>query len=125
MVQSRLVHKDRTEGKTAGSYQAACGHLAMALEDPFALLIAILNGDRAGCMQDAANFHPIIGVRVRTSCRRHHEATASRAPLLEVGVAVMMVSQQQTEFRGEFLEEARSLEVIGRIGGCALGRGRN
>src|SRR5712691_1656981 len=87
MAQSQLVHQDRTEGKTAGGCQAACGHLAMALEDPFALLIEMLNRDRAGCMQDAADFHPVIGVRVRTSCGRHHEATTPRAPLLEVGVA--------------------------------------
>lgn len=50
MEQSQLVHKDRTEGKTAGGYQATCGHLAMALEDSFELLIEILNCDRAGFM---------------------------------------------------------------------------
>jgi hypothetical protein len=48
IAQSQLVHKDRTEGKTAGGYQAACEHLAMALEDPFELLMEILNRYRAG-----------------------------------------------------------------------------
>jgi len=42
IAQSQLVHKDRTEGKTAGGYQAACGRLAMALEGSFELLMEIL-----------------------------------------------------------------------------------
>src|SRR6266853_6958802 len=103
IAQSQLVHKDRTEGKTVGGYQAACGHLAMAREDPFALLMEILNCYRVGFTQDAADFHPVIGRRARTSCGRHHEATASRAQLLEVGAAIMMVAQQKAEFHGEFL----------------------
>jgi hypothetical protein len=93
IAQSQLVHKDRTEGKTPGGYQAACGHLAMALEDPFELLMEVLNCYRVGFTQDAADFHPVIGMRARTSCGRHHEATASRAQLLEVGAAIMMVPQ--------------------------------
>ena len=93
IAQSQLVHKDRTEGKTAGGYQAACGRLAMALEGSFELLMEILNRYRAGFTQDAADFHPVIGMRARTSCGHHHEATASRAQLLEVGAAIMMVPQ--------------------------------
>ena len=93
----------------------------MALEGSFELLMEILNRYQAGFMQDAVDFHPVIGMRARTSCGRHHEATASRAQLLEVGDAVMLVAQQKAGFHGEFLEEARSLEVISRIGGCALG----
>jgi hypothetical protein len=104
IAQSQLVHKDRTEGKTAGGYQAACGRLAMALEGSFELLMEILNRYRAGFMQDAVDFHPVIGMRARTSCGRHHEATASRAQLFEVGDAVMLVAQQKAEFHGEFLE---------------------
>jgi hypothetical protein len=104
IAQSQLVHKNRTEGKTAGGYHAACGHLAMALEDPFELLMEILNRYRAGFMQDAVGFHPVIGMRARTSCGRHHEATGSRAQMLEVGAAIMMAPQQKAEFHGEFLE---------------------
>ena len=57
MEQGQLVHKDRTEGKTAGGYQAAGGHLTMASKI-LELLIEILNRDRAGFMQDPADFHP-------------------------------------------------------------------
>ena len=37
----------------------------------------------------------------------------------------MLVPQQKAEIQGEFLDEARRLEVIGRIGGCELGREGN
>src|SRR5262249_28522915 len=101
MEQGQLVHKDRTEGKTAGGYQAACGHLAMALEDSFELLIEILNRYRAGFMEDAADFPPVIGVGVRPASGRDHETTAPRAQLLEVGIVIMLVPQQKAEFQGE------------------------
>ena len=97
----------------------------MALADPFELLIEMLNRYRAGFMQDPADFHPVIGVGVRTACGRDHEATAPRAQLLKVGGAIMLVPQQKAEVQGEFLDEARRLEVIGSIGGCELGREGN
>jgi len=75
----------------------------MAREDPFELLMEILNCYRVGFTQDAPDFHPVIGMRARTSCGRHHEATASRAQLLEVAAAIMMVPQEKAEFHGEFL----------------------
>ena len=93
LEQGQLVHKDRTEGKTAGGDQAAGGHLAMALEDPFELLIEILNRDRAGFMQDPADFYPVIGVWVGSSYGCDHQATAPRTQLLQVGIVIMLVSQ--------------------------------
>jgi hypothetical protein len=118
MEQGQLVHKDRTEGKTAGSYQATCGHLAMALEDSFELLMEILKRYRAGFMQEPADFPPVIGVWVRPSGGREHEATAPRAPLLEVGSVIMLVPQPKAACQGECLDETRGLEVIGHMGGC-------
>jgi hypothetical protein len=115
--QGQLVHKDRTEGTTAGGYQAVRGHLAMALEEPFELLIEILNSARAGFRQAPADFYPVIGVWVCPSCGRAHKATAPRTPLLQVGIAIMLVSQQKAEFQGPCLEQARSLQVIGSSGG--------
>ena len=117
LEQGQLVDKDRTEGKTAGGDQAAGGHLAMALEDAFELLIEILNGDRASFMQDPADFYPVIGVWVCPSGGRDHKATTPRTQLLQVGIAIMLVAQQKAEFQGQCLDQARSLQVIGSIGG--------
>src|SRR5262245_8539766 len=117
LEQGQLVYKDRTEGKTAGGYQAACGHLAMTLEDSFELLIEILNRERAGFMQDSADFYPIIGVWICPSCGGDHQATAPRTQLLQGGIAIMLVSQQKAEFQGQFRDQARGLQVIGSIGG--------
>ena len=117
MEQGQLVHKDRTEGKTAGSYQATCGHLAMALEDSFELLMEILKRYRAGFMQEPADFPPVIGVWVRPSGGREHEATAPRAPLLEVGSVIHIHIRDDLVDPAKVYVHTEKMRLVGRMHG--------
>ena len=54
--------------------------------------------------------------------RRDPTATAPRTPLLQVGLALRLVSPQKAECQGPCLEQARRQQVIGSLGGGACGR---
>src|SRR5215207_5577960 len=62
--EGELVDEHGTEGEAAGGLQAADGDLGVTAEDRLEVLVEVLNRQRAELVEDAADLHAGVVVRI-------------------------------------------------------------
>ena len=104
----QLVDQDGSQDVAPGGQQPARGHLLLRIKDGFELAVEVLDGGRPELMEDPADFHAGIGVRIPA---RDSEAAIKHAEnlrrLSEEVLAIVSVvhgevlGEQSTELRAK------------------------
>src|SRR5919199_4925717 len=113
--QRQLVHENRTQGEAPGVGQPLRRHLPMPIEDPFELLVEVLNRDRAQLVEDPPHFHPIVGMWVAPRLRRHQTALVLLTLLTQRRRIVVLVAQDEAHLSRDATQQAWRNLTIGYI----------
>src|SRR6266852_82402 len=87
----------------------------MPIKDALEMLIKIFHGNGTQLMKDAPCFDSIVGVRIASIARGHQQPVGLLTVLMEFGRVVMAISQDKTDFGGNFSQQSGSRFTIGDI----------
>ena len=89
----------------------------MSIKDAEDQLIKIFHRNGAQLVKDASDFHPIIGVGIASILGRHQHTIGLRTGLAQFWGVGMAITQDETDFSGDFAQQSRSRFALGNIGG--------
>src|SRR5919202_3927276 len=123
--QGQLVDEDRAQGEPTGVRQPFRRHLSVTIEDPFELLIEVLDRRRAQLVEEAAYLHPVVRVRIPPRLRGHQAALVLLTQLAQLHGVVMLVAQDKAYLRRDATQQVGSNLIVGHIRGGQLSRHGN
>src|SRR5919202_4517295 len=113
--QRQLIDEDGAEGEAPGVGQAFGWHLPVAIEDPFELLVEGLTRDRAQLVEEAADFYPVIPVRVAPILRRHQAALVRFTLLPQLRRVVVLIAQDKAHLGRHTAQQSASHLTVSDI----------
>jgi hypothetical protein len=75
------------------------------------------HGNGAQLVKDASHPNAIIGMGIASILGRHQRPIGLRTGRVQFRSVVMAITQDETDFSGDFTQQSRSKFAIGNIGG--------
>ena len=89
----------------------------MPIKDAFEVFIQNFHRDRTEFVKDPSDLHPLIGVRIASIVRGHQQPVSLLTMCAQVGRVVMEITQDETDYCGNFSQQLRCRLTIRNVGG--------